>query len=701
MAIVSKIREKSGLAVGIVALSLAFFIVGSDILGPNSVLFGNEPIVGSIDGDDITGKEYQEQLKQLENEYFLNTGKNPTESEMTGLREQAWNTIIFNRAQKPEFDKLGIKVTDAELEDMVQGNNVHPSIKQAFTDPNTKQFDQQQVINFLKNIDKVPAQQQASWFNFERKLPEDRQRTKYEGLLTKTNYVTSAEAKREYEAQNTKADVQFLFVPFLSLADSLYKPTDSQLKDYLAKNKAKYKGSDTRSVEYVQFLIAPSGTDSVEVKKELAEIIEEFKTTDNDTLFAKAKSDNDEDLQIISPGDIPADLSAISMLQKGEIYGPFAKGNSYTVYKVIDIVNEGEFSAKASHILFKSEGLSDEEKKKTLGIAKDVLKQIKGGASFEAMAAIHGTDGTKDKGGDLGWFSKGRMVKPFEDAIFGANAVGLLPEPVETEFGYHLIKITAPKTNLKYKVVAINRNITAGDDTRDSIYRMASEFKGIVNKAADLDSNLKKFPGAQKMSALKLQKNATYVNDMADGRRLVVWAFNDETKMGSSSSEIFEINDRFVIPVLTGKTEEGNPQLEDVKDAVTAEVIKQMKAEAIIPKLKGNTIEEMSASYGAGAVVNNAPGIAMNATSIADIGYDPKAVGKVFGLSVGKQTKPFASETGVAVLKVTNLTPAPETKDYSAQKQSLAQRAQSKGGYFINEAIKEISKVKDNRVKYF
>jgi peptidyl-prolyl cis-trans isomerase D len=153
--------------------------------------------------------------------------------------------------------------------------------------------------------------------------------------------------------------------------------------------------------------------------------------------------------------------------------------------------------------------------------------------------------------------------------------------------------------------------------------------------------------------------------------------------------------------VLTGKTEENNPQLDDVKEAVTAEVIKQMKAETIIAKLKGNTIEEMASSYGTGAVVNTASGIAMNSTSIADIGYDPKTVGRVFGLSVGKQSKPFAAESGVAVLKLTNITPAPDTKDFSAQKQSLAQKGQSKGGYFINEAIKEISKVKDNRVKYF
>ncbi len=701
MAIVSKIREKSGLAVGIVALSLAFFIVGSDVLGPNSVLFGNKQVVGEVAGEEVSAQDYQDQLKQIENEYFLNSGKNPTESEMVGLREQAWNTIIFNKAHKPEFEKLGITVSDAELEDMVQGNNIHSSIKQAFTDPNTQKFDQQQIVNFLKNIDKVPPQQQAAWFNFERKLPDDRQRLKFENLLTKTNYVTTAEAKREYETQTAKADVQFLFVPFAILPDSSFKPSDSQLKDYLAKNKLKYKGSDSRTVEYVQFTITPSDADNFEFRRELEEIRDEFKQTENDTAFAKAKSDKDEQLLIVSPGDLPAELASAPSLSVGEVYGPFMKDNNYVLYKVLDVVNEGDFAAKASHILFKSDSPSDEDKKKALANAKNILKDIKGGQSFEAMAAIHGTDGTKDNGGDLGWFTSGRMVKPFEDAVFKAQTVGLLPEPVETDFGYHLIKITAPKTNLKYKVVSISRSITAGDETRDSIYRVASEFKAIVTKAADLDSNLKKFPGAQKLSAKSIQKSSTNLNDITDARRLVVWAFKDDTKPGEPSGEIFELNDRFVIPVLTGVTEENNPKLEDVKEAVENEVRKQLKAEQIIEKLKGASIEEMAKAYGSSAIVNIATGITLNSTSIADIGYDPKSVGRVFGIQKGKQSKPFAGENGVAVLKVTEFTPAPETKDFAAQKQSLSQKAQSKGGYFVNEALKDISKVKDNRVRFF
>jgi peptidyl-prolyl cis-trans isomerase D len=118
-------------------------------------------------------------------------------------------------------------------------------------------------------------------------------------------------------------------------------------------------------------------------------------------------------------------------------------------------------------------------------------------------------------------------------------------------------------------------------------------------------------------------------------------------------------------------------------------------------KLKGSTIEELAKNYGKGAVINNANGITLSSTSLSDFGNDPAAIGRLFGLSANKQTKPFAGENGVGVLKMLNFIPAPESKDFSPQKESLNQKAQSKGAYFINEAIKEISKTKDSRVKYF
>jgi peptidyl-prolyl cis-trans isomerase D len=699
MAIITKIRERAGLAAGIVALSLGLFVVGSDLLTSNSSLFSNKQIVGEINGDKITLEEYQKEIGQLEYDYAVQQGKNPGEQEMQGIREQAWNQLIFKKVFLSESENVGVEVSDDEKIDMVQGKNIHQAIKSTFVDQTTKEFNKSLVENFLKNIDQAQPQQKAAWYNFEAKLPEDRIRTKYEALLTKTNYVTTAEAKREYESQSAKGDFEYVYVPFSSIVDSTIKVSDDELKDYLKGHQYKYKSQDTRSLEYVQFMIQPSKDDSAYFQNELSELKAEFEKPENDTAFAKARTDGKDSYKSMNVSEMPKELTSdLDAIQKGGVYGPYLSGATYTLYKLIDKINEGDSYAKASHILFKPNSPDDTAKAGAKKRAQAVLARIKKGESFEEMARIYGTDGTASQGGDLGWFGENKMVKPFQDAVFNFPSKGLLSDVVETDFGYHIIKVTEPKTNLKYKVANIARNISAGDATKDAIYRQANEFKSKANTQAEFDSAVKKNNKLMKMTAQSLQKNSTYVNDIPEARNLVIWAFSDEEKIGAI--KLYEFNDRYVVALKTKETNEGEAKLEDVKDMVKIEVIKQKKAAQIIAKLKGKTVQEMATAYGQGAVSNVAPGISLSASNIGDFGYDPLTVGAAMGLKPNVTSKPLTGENGVGVIKMTNFTPAPETKDFSSYKTQIEQKYQSRGQYYITEALKEIVKVKDNRVKF-
>jgi len=699
MAIITKIRERAGLAVGIVAISLGLFIVGSDLIGPGSSLFGNKQTVGEINGEDISLEDLQKEINQLEYDFSVQQGKNPTEQEMQSIREQAWTQIIFKKSFLPETEKLGLVVSDEEKVDMVQGNNVHSAIKQTFVNQETKVFDKSLVENFLRNIDKAQPQQKAAWYNFEAKLPDDRIRTKYEALLTKTNYVTTAEAKREYESQTAKSDFEYVFVPFSAIADSLVKVEDADLNSYLSNNQFKYKAQDTRALDYVQFMIQPSKDDSAFFQKELGELKEQFLTSENDTAFAKSRSDVTEVYKSMNISDLPKELSYnLDSLNKGAVYGPFLSGSTYTLYKLIDKTNEGDNFAKASHILFKSSSADDTAKAGAKNRAQAVLNRIKKGESFEEMARQFGTDGTASQGGDLGWFGSGKMVKPFETAVFAYPGKGLLPELVETDFGYHIIKVTEPKTNLKYKVANIARNIAAGDATKDAIYRQANEFRSTLNTQAEFDTAVKKNVNLRKLTAANLQKNATYLNDIPEARGLIQWAFSDDTKIGSLKLQ--EFNDRYVVAVETKQSIEGNATLDDVKDQVKVEVTKNKKAELIMAKLKGKTVQEIATAFGQGAVNNTAMGINLAATSFGDFGYDPVAVGAALGQKLNKISKPIKGDNGVGIVKMTNFSPALETKDYSSYKTQIEQKSQGRGQYYINEAMKEVFNIKDNRVKF-
>ena len=699
MAIITKIRERAGLAVGIVAVSLGLFVVGSDLLTSNTGLFSGKQIVGEIDGEDISYEDLQNEIARLEYDFFLQQGKNPDEQSMQSIREQAWNQLIFNKLYREEAGESGIMVSDAEKVDMVQGENVHSAIKSTFVNQDTKEFDKALVVNFLKNIDKAQPQQKAAWYNFEGKLPDDRLRTKYEALLTKTNYATTAEAKREYESQTAKANFDFVFVPFASIPDTTVKVSDEELQDYLKRFQYKYKTQDTRTLDYVQFLIQPGKEDSAFFQEELGRLKEEFLAATDDTSYARSKTDGNQAYQSVGIGELPKDLnSAPDSLTKGKVYGPFLAGSTYTLYKMMDKVNEGGFSAKASHILFKPSGPSDTAKAGAKARATAVLGRIQRGESFEEMARQFGTDGTASQGGDLGWFGENRMVKPFEQAVFNASSKGLLSQLVETDFGFHIVKVTETKTNLKFKVASIARNISAGDKSREAIYREANEFKSKVTDAASLDTLAKRSGKLVKMTANMLQKNSVYVNDIPDARGVVIWAFSDETKNGDS--RIFELNDRYVVALNKSGTSEGDAKMEDVKDMLRVAVIKEKKAATMLAKLKGKTPKDMATAYGAGAVNTQAQDITLSSANLADFGYDPVAVGKAMGMKPNTVCKPFTGESGVGALMMTSFTPAPTTKDYSSYKTQLEQKYASRGQYYITEALKEIKKVKDNRVKF-
>lgn len=704
MALITKIQQRSGLAVTIIIVALVLFIVGGDLLSNNSILLGSRKTnVGSIDGSGITAEEYQREVDILEYEYQVAQNKTPNEQERQGFREQAWTILINKKGYEKEYEKLGIKVSEDELTDMVQGENIHPGLKQAFTDPATGQVDKKRIQEYLVNINQYKdknqdaARQYAIWINFERKLPDDRKRTKYEALLSKTVYVTAAEAEREYTAQTAKASARYFYVPFYAIADSAVKPSEEQLQAYLSDNKAKYRGTDSRGVEYVQFLFTPTGRDSAKFNQEVASLRADFAKAEDDTAFAASVSDEPEGFKSVGVNDLPAELSSIR-LQKDSIYGPFTQGGKVTLYKVRDIKNEGDFSARASHILIKWNTTDDTSKAAAKAKANSILNQIKGGASFEEMARIHGTDGTSAQGGDLGWFSTGRMVPEFEKAVFAASSKGLLPGLTETQFGYHLIKVTETKTNLKYQVVTLNRKLSAGKETRQEIENKVREFISLATDTASFNKAVKQM-GLTKLNALGLTKNASYLNDIADARGVIRWAFK-EGKVGEVAKIPYTFPDRVVVPALVKASDKNNVKVDDFREAIALEVRKKLKAEQILAKVNGATkLDDMKAKYGDQAILNVAPDVTLQGTSMPDVGYDPVAVGRLFGLKKGAATKPFAGENGVVALECTDMVAAPKIADYTTYKNNLVQRRQGPVSYYLAEAVKELKKVEDDRIE--
>jgi peptidyl-prolyl cis-trans isomerase D len=704
MALIGKIKEKSGWAIGFIAISLGLFVVGGDVLGPNSVILGKDSQnVGVIAGEKISAQEYGQELELLKNNYAAQVGRQPSEEEMPGLREQAWNRLIEKIAYKKQYDKLGLAVTEEELTDMVQGENIHPAIRQSFTNPANNEFDKNQVIRYLKSFDTLPPNAQAAWLNFESQLGPERLRTKYENMLRLSTYVTKAEAKREYESQTAKADVRFLYVPFYSIPDSTIKVTDEQLTEYLNRNKSKYKGENTRTIQYVSIPILPSSQDSSVLYQEIKDLAKGLAAAQDDSTFARNNTDVPTNGGYITMDQVPQQLQGeIATFIKGGMYGPYREGDTYSIYKLSDIKDDTQASVRASHILFRADSTATSQAE-ALKKANEVLAQIKAGASFEEMARVHGADGTAQQGGDLGWYTQGGgFVKSFEDALFSFNGTGLMPNPVKTEFGYHLIKVTQPKTNRKYKLATIKKSIGPGEATREEAFRKADEFAGTTTSSEEFISKVKKDPTLASFTAERVRPGDNNINALQNAREIVRWAFSEETEVGEVS-QVFELDNQYVIATLTGKTDDEDVNVDNYRPELTSAVRNELKAQQIMQKLGTPTgdLQALATSYGTQAQVNTAQEVTLNSNTLQNVGFDPEAVGRIFGLKQGQRTQPFAGANGVLVIELTNYTPAAEIADYSQYKNQAAQTVSSRSPYYINEAIKEKAEIKDKRYRFY
>jgi peptidyl-prolyl cis-trans isomerase D len=201
MAFIGTLRNRlTKFVVGFVFIAMAAFIVGSDLLssGPRSIFGGQDNIVGEIGGHEVSIEEFNAAVSEIETSYIMNLNRRPTESEMPTIRNQAWDLLIARYAIQPEYEKVGITVTDEELLDIIQGKNIDEGLKSSFRD-SLGRFDRAQLNNFLQQMKALPMghQNRIQWDMYQRNLAPARERLKYESTILKTNYVTQAEAERE------------------------------------------------------------------------------------------------------------------------------------------------------------------------------------------------------------------------------------------------------------------------------------------------------------------------------------------------------------------------------------------------------------------------------------------------------------------------------------------------------------------------
>ncbi len=697
MAVLGKIRKRVGLVIGFVGVSLLLFILGDVVTNNSGLLGGSSDLIGEIGGQKIHFQEFEKRFETLSENYKVNAKTeniDPNTQEM--LREQAWSMFVNENVLVTQYKKLGLSCSPEELYEQCTGKNPNQQVKQAFTDPNTGQFDPNAVIRFLKDLPNREEAIQRQWRTFEEAIKEERIGEKYKNLIKNGFFITTEEAKRNYEENEHTASIRFVRLDFVPIADTAVKFEDSELKAYYNENKFKYKQAETiRKAEFITFDVSPSSEDREQVMNWINEKKNEFGASTSDILFVNQNSDTPFDSAFHSRGNYKPEIDSVLFSSPiGTMVGPIEEGGGVKIWKLSNEKMVAD-SVKARHILIKIE---NNDTTRTLATADSIKNAIKKGSKFEDLAKIFSQDpGSAVKGGDLGWFRQGMMVPQFNDACFNGKK-GDIPI-VTTQFGVHIIQIMDKGTTSKQiQVAVVERKIDASQKTYDLIYNKANEFASKNTSGENFDSSIVKM-GFNKRIADNIKENDKNIAGLDQPRELIRWAYS--SKKGDVS-KVFTFGDKYVVAHLVDIREKGYLPLEVVKDQVAVEVRKLKKAELLTEKLnkaKATTIDEIAQKTSTSVV--EADNVSMANPFIVGVGNEPNLVGTIFTLKANQISKPIKGENAVFQIVVKNFKEAAPTKEYTSNIKQLSDQLKSRSENEVFNALKEKANIEDNRGRFY
>ncbi len=707
MATLEKIRTKAGLLVAIViGISLAAFVLGDMLKSGSSMFQKNQMEVGEIDGESVQYPDFQKKLVELGEIYKRNSNqKQLDENSWVQVREQAWQGFIRKIVMGDVYDELGIEISSDELFDMIQGTNLHPIIQQIFRNPNTGQVDRGAVIRFLKNLEVgVAPEDRNYWLYLEKQIVEEREHTKYSIMVGKGLYVTGDAAEKSVEAKSKKVNFDYVALNFNSVSDSLVTVTESDLKTYFDTHQDNYKQEKLRKIEYISYQIEPSESDFEGAENWINDIKADYGTAADNVQFVNSNSDKSFVATWSKKDNLPENIGNWVFDENAEVnavFGPYFENEEYTLAKVHAIEMMPD-SVEARHILL---AVNTQEEVVTAQALADSLKiAIESGSNFATLATQYSTDqGSVISGGDLGWFKRGQMVQPFEEAAFNnaKNEVAI----AASQFGIHIIQTT--KIGVKTKQVQVAylvRNVEASTRTIQDTYSQASKFAGENSTSEEFLAAV----AEQKLSkrVISVRENDRQIVGLENARALIRAAYTadeGDVIISSQESPIFELGDNFVIAILTDVTEEGVANFDDVRARVELGAVKDKKAEYLAEKanaaMSGKT--DLSAiATELGSTVKNAASIDFNAYSIPGLGLEPAVVGTVVSLNVDQVSKPISGMNGVYIVKVTSVNEGVKN-DIAAEQVSLAQSLSLRANSQAFEAHRNSVEIVDKRSKFY
>jgi peptidyl-prolyl cis-trans isomerase D len=450
MGIIGSIRKHSGIAVAVVGIAIVAFIIG-DLAKNNRGV----PDMGQIDDQTITYNRFNEKVEEMENSYKAQQGiaQIPTDVEYQ-LRDQVWQNLVTETLTDKEFDRLGLQLTPAELNDMYMGTFIHPYIRQIFTDPQTGNFNPATVKQYMSNFENLDTAQRMQLVEIEKTVKEDRKQQKYSALIARGLYMPKAIANQIVEMGSKLSNVTAINCSYQSLPDEeVGALTDQDYQNYYNKHKAEFRLRDElREIDYIIYPVVPTQQDLANIQAEVQQTWEEFQTIAPEelTFFVNAESSRNYDSTYRKASEFASPMdSALMAAAEGSFISPRIAGNEWMMAKVLNIANRPDSLRASTIYIFNDKAggnitRSDEQAKQ---LADSVMNVIKSGAmSFEDAVNQYSDDPQKSQNnGDMGWALDGGYGFINEDVVNTPEG-GMFVKKHPQEVGYFLVKVTGKTT---------------------------------------------------------------------------------------------------------------------------------------------------------------------------------------------------------------------------------------------------------------
>jgi len=716
MAALGTIRKRGVILVCIISFGLFAFIAEEAFRSCDSAKNNERQQIGEVFGEKISVQEFQKLVDEYTEVIKMQQGQdNLPEEQMNQVKDMVWNSYIQNKIVAHEAEKLGLTVTDAELQDILK-TGTNPMLAQTpFVNQQTGRFDVSALQKFLADYKAQKANPSANaqmmdqytkiynyWSFIEKTLRQQTLAQKYQSLLAHCFLSNPVEAKMAFKEENEESKIQLAAFPYSDIQDDKVKVVESDLKAKYDEMKARFKQPvESRDIKFVDIQVEASQADRAALNKEFAGYHTQLAAAADPTEVVRKSASTVAYLGIpVGKDAFPSDIAAtLDSMAVGATTAVKANKADNTL-NIVKLVNKQQLPDSIQYRVIQVAAASVAEAKTK---ADSIQGAISGGADFEAIAKKYGQTGEK------AWMttrqyefaqSMDKDNKAFINAL-NTQAVNATSQ-LQLGQGYVILQVCDRKAMIeKYTAAVIKKNVDFFQDTYRTAYNKFSSFVSANQTADEIVKNAAK--SGYKVQDLKDITTAThYVANIHSTREALKWIF--EAKEGSVSP-MYECgnNDHLLVVVLDKINRIGFRGLDDpqVKEMVKAEVIKDKKAEMIEAKLNG--VKNIAAAKSKGAKVSEVNQITFAApVFVASAGAsEPALSGAVSATKKGAfSAHPVKGNAGVYLFLVTNKSNRPVKFNEKAQEQKCRQKSMQYAGNFMNELYLNANVV-DNRYLFF